>query len=278
MASEFVWDGEGILMHWSVPTATATIYFGCCAAYATAILPKRAATQAPRRDWLGAAHNLALVLFSAWICCNSTALLAAQVSRDGLQHFLCAPVTTPNVSRPPPLAGPLHYWCYLYYASKYYELVDTLLLVLRRKRVILLHALHHGFMPLVMCLLFDGGVSVSLVALSVVNSFVHIVMYAYFLASSLGHKLPNAMRKQITLLQIFQFSVGVIGGTYYWWHYFQNLRITRSWPPFAYDVGCAGGDATTVLIGYISNIALLFMFVQFYRSAYTGLQKHPKKE
>ena len=41
-------------------------------------------------------------------------------------------------ARPLPLA--LTRWCYVFYASKYYELVDTLLLVLRRKRVILLHA------------------------------------------------------------------------------------------------------------------------------------------
>ena len=41
--------------------------------------------------------------------------------------------------------------------TRYYELVDTLLIVLRRKRVILLHGFHHASMPLVMWLCFEFG-------------------------------------------------------------------------------------------------------------------------
>ena len=41
--------------------------------------------------------------------------------------------------------------------TRYYELVDTLLIVLRRKRVILLHAFHHASMPIVMWLCFEFG-------------------------------------------------------------------------------------------------------------------------
>ena len=51
-----------------------------------------------------------------------------------------------------------------------------------------------------MCCL--AGVTVSLVGLAVVNSFVHIVMYAYFLTTALGQKPPDSMRKQITRLQV----------------------------------------------------------------------------
>ena len=111
--------------------------------------------------------------------------------------------------------------------SKYYEMVDTLLLILRQKPVITLHALHHAFIPLTMCLLFDGRVSFSLVALAVVNSFVHVVMYAYYLASALRMTPPVWWKKSITRLQIFQFTIGVIGGTYYWLVYVKELRIVR---------------------------------------------------
>ena len=111
-----------------------------------------------------------------------------------------------------------------------------------------------------MCLLFDGRVSFSLVALAVVNSFVHVVMYSYYLASALRLRPPIWWKKQITRLQITQFSVGVIGGTYYY--------------ALDHAYGCAGGEPWTVLIGYVTNAALLFMFVQFYRAEY----RHRKRE
>ena len=38
----------------------------------------------------------------------------------------------------------MYFWCYIFYLSKYYELVDTALLMLRGKRVIALHAIHHA--------------------------------------------------------------------------------------------------------------------------------------
>eukprot|EP00966_Prymnesium_polylepis_P332911 7388387-Prymnesium_polylepis.1 len=241
MADAFVWDGRGALMHWSRPAAAALLYFICCAVHNATLTSSTSTARLPRLvDRVGVMHNLVLTLFSVVVFCNSTALFVAELRRAGLRAFLCAPVEVPGVSMPAPLGGALHYWCYIYYVSKYYELVDTLLLMLRRKRIIALHALHHGLIPLVMCVLFDGRVSVSLVSLSVVNSFVHIVMYAYFLTTALGRKPPDAMRKQITRLQIVQFSTGVFGGGYYWCCYFDGLRPIREWPFVTYAVGwCA---------------------------------------
>lgn len=160
-AALFEWDGGGVFMRWEVPLGTALLYAACCVAHNRS-LPRPPSAAPPHRipawvDALATLHNAVLVLFSVWIFWNATTLFLGCVLRDGIAQFLCPPVQVPNVSKPPPLSGALHYWCYVYYLSKYYELLDTLLLVLRRKRIILLHALHHGLMPLVMYLLFEGG-------------------------------------------------------------------------------------------------------------------------
>ena len=97
--------------------------------------------------------------------------------------------------------------------------------MLRLKRIIFLHAVHHAFIPLVMVLLFDGRVSVSLVGLTCLNSLVHVVMYAYFLLSALHLQPTIGWKRQITRLQIVQFSMGVVGGTYYWLLYFQRPKL-----------------------------------------------------
>ena len=42
--------------------------------------------------------------------------------------------------------GPLGYFTYMFYLSKYYELIDTVILALRKKPTIPLHVYHHAIM------------------------------------------------------------------------------------------------------------------------------------
>ena len=169
MDDGFVWSRSLPLSHPAIPAITALAYLLACAAHNSWRLPSRAARSAEREQpaalsaagatWLdGAAvvHNALLVGFSALVCVCSSRHFARVLSEHGLHSFLCPPPLGHPCSGAP-LRGPLFWWCYVFYASKYYELVDTLLLVLRRKRVILLHAFHHASMPLVMWLCFEFG-------------------------------------------------------------------------------------------------------------------------
>ena len=190
LGGDFVWDGDGLLMDWSRPAAAAAIYLFACIASNSA-RPRGQRPPAPPSalpayiERYALAHNAVLVAFSALVCVCTSAHFAAEVSRVGLRSILCPP---PQQLQP--LAGPLHYWCYIFYLSKYYEMADTAILIARRKRIIPLHALHHAFIPLTMCILFDGGNSIALIGLGVVNSLVHVVMYSYYLCSDLGLKPP----------------------------------------------------------------------------------------
>ena len=281
LGHDFVWDGDGMLMHWSRPAGAAAVYLAACAysnrarrghsASATAIKSTPSAPAPAIVAVFAIIHNAALVCFSAFVWVRAGGHFAVELSRVGLRDILCPP-PLPTKLPPPPLSGCLHFWCYVFYLSKYYEMVDTLVLIARRKRVILLHALHHAFIPLTMCILFEGRNAVSLIGLGCINSFVHVVMYGYYLSSDLGYAPSLAWKRNITRLQIAQFSTGVAGGTYYWTRYFDGLHVTQWWPRpgLEYTEGCAGGEPTTVLIGFLSNLGLLGMFVSFYVRTYYG--------
>ena len=205
----FVWDGNGPLMHWPRPAAVAAIYLALCVIHNRARAtsskdPSNKHSSAPVLSAVGVAHNALLVAFSALVSVATSTHLVPIVQQHGLRHFLCPPMPATPIVSVPTLSGPMYFWCYIFYLSKYYELVDTALLMLRGKRVIALHAIHHAFIPLTMCILFDGGVSVSLVSLSIVNGFVHFVMYGYFLAVDLGFAPPLWWKRSITQLQILQ--------------------------------------------------------------------------
>jgi hypothetical protein len=154
---------------------------------------RRPLASAPTLNALAALHNGLLALFSAVACAAGTYHLAILLQSSGLHTFLCPPLPPASLNGParadgrvsPPLAGPLHGWCYIFYLSKYWELLDTVLLISRGKRVTFLHAFHHAMLPPLMAALFKGRVSVSLVGLTVINAFVHLIMYSYFALAAL---------------------------------------------------------------------------------------------
>jgi hypothetical protein len=272
VGATFRWLGTGYLQQWPFPAVVAALYLVSCFAHNAGRQSRdKPPASTPIIDRIAVVHNVLLTAFSALVCAASSAHLAPVLRESGLRGFLCPPMPADAAlasAAIPTLEGPLFFWCYVFYLSKYYELVDTALLMARGKRVIALHALHHAFIPLTMCLLFEGGVAVSLVGLAVVNSFVHVVMYAYYLAVELGYTPPLWWKRSITRLQILQFSVGVAGGTYYWAVSMGDARLSTAWPFVLYTERCMGGRPSIVLVGYVMNLMLLCLFVRFYVQAY----------
>ena len=281
--ADFSWDDEALpASHWSRPAVVAVIYLIACGLHnqrlrmkQTAGVPTKGAS--PLLFLASVTHNANLVVFSSVTFFLAGYHFLDLVSSTGLRTFLCPPVPTMRIGNPslppPPLSGKLQFWSYIFYLSKYYELLDTVLLMLHGKRIILLHAFHHAFIPLVMVVLFQGRVAVSLTGLTVLNSLVHVVMYSYFLAVALGRHPSAAWKQQVTRLQILQFSAGVVGGTWYYWLYFRDVSLT--WRGLKYVEGCAGGAPSTVLVGYLMNCTLLGLFLRFYRDAYLRGSRPP---
>jgi len=259
------------LAHWSRPAATAVVYLLACVAHNARLRGgKSRAPPSALLDAVTAVHNAALCVFSAGIFVIAAYHFARLLGEAGLRDVLCPPVPAgPRL----PLAGSLHFWAYVFYLSKYYELVDTVLLIARGKRIIPLHAIHHAFIPLVVDLCFVGRASVSLYGLVVWNSFVHVVMYAYFGLQALRYEPPLWWKRAITQLQISQFLGGVVGASYYYYHHLRPpfaLRPPPAWPPLSFTAGCDGGDEAVVLLGFLMNGLLLYLFLSFYLRTYHG--------
>ncbi|XP_026229368.1 elongation of very long chain fatty acids protein 1a [Anabas testudineus] len=101
---------------------------------------------------------------------------------------------------------------WLFYFSKYIELLDTVFFVLRKKQsqITFLHVFHHSFMPWTwwwgITLTPAGGMG-SFHAM--VNATVHVIMYFYYGLSAAGPRFQKYLwwKKYMTGIQLLQFIV-----------------------------------------------------------------------
>jgi hypothetical protein len=96
---------------------------------------------------------------------------------------------------------------YLFYISKYYEFIDTFLLYLNGKSPIFLQKYHHIGAVICWHLCYVYKVDAIWIS-SFCNSFVHIIMYSYYLGCLLKINQVLFIKKYITSLQISQLLCG----------------------------------------------------------------------
>mmetsp|Transcript_32557 Transcript_32557/g.44689 ORF Transcript_32557/g.44689 Transcript_32557/m.44689 type:complete len:202 (+) Transcript_32557:246-851(+) len=105
--------------------------------------------------------------------------------------------------------GPMGFCVTLFIYSKFFELMDTVFLIIRKKDVILLHWYHH-----VTVLLFCWHSLETRGApgawFATMNYFVHSIMYTYFALAIYGWKPIFKLALFITLLQVIQMVIGLV--------------------------------------------------------------------
>ncbi|CAO1434987.1 unnamed protein product [Diamesa serratosioi] len=196
-------------------------------------------------------YNLFQTLFSTWIFYE---YLQSGWLRD--YSFRCQPVDyTPKGLR-------MAETCWWYYVSKFTEFFDTLFFLLRKKNqhVSTLHVIHHGCMPFSVWMgmkFAPGGHSTFFAML---NAFVHIVMYFYYMIAALGPKYQKYIwwKKYLTAFQMLQF-VAIFT------HQFQLIFSNK----------CNYPKSFMVWIG-LHGVMFLFLFSDFYKQSYNKKQKRLK--
>lgn len=100
-------------------------------------------------------------------------------------------------------------WCTIFYVSKYYEFIDTFVLIAKGKKPSFLQLYHHAGIVLTM---WGGVVSQSswLLIVVLLNSGIHTLMYSYFLIKTIDPERKIAGAKYLTQAQIVQFFVGIL--------------------------------------------------------------------
>jgi hypothetical protein len=93
---------------------------------------------------------------------------------------------------------------FYFYVSKYYEFIDTFLICLKGKKPILLQKYHHIGAVICWHLMYYYKVDIIWSA-SFLNSFVHTIMYTYYLGTILKISQLKFIKKYITTLQLCQF-------------------------------------------------------------------------
>ncbi|KAJ8977211.1 hypothetical protein NQ317_015386 [Molorchus minor] len=179
-------------------------------------------------------YNLAQTLFSAWIFYEY--LMSGWW---GSYSFRCQPVDYSNS----PMALRMARTCWWYYFSKFTEKKNS--------HVSTLHVIHHGCMPFSvwMGLKFAPGGHSTFFAL--LNTFVHIVMYFYYMVAAMGPQYQKYIwwKKYLTKFQMAQF-VAIFA------HQFQLLFTECNYPK-GFMIWIA-----------LHGVLFLFLFSGFYKVQY----------
>jgi hypothetical protein len=169
-------------------------------------------------------HNTILTLFSGYICYNVGSIVISNPFIIAQNYYL-------NIPR----MDILIFWFYL---SKYYEYFDTFILYAKGRKPISLQTFHH--IGAVWAWYFSYYYKVDAVIWATLfNSFVHTIMYSYYLLTSFKINL-GFVKRNITTLQVVQLVSGTIFSTI---AYYPPVET-----PFNYAIICGSNVYVCVVI------------------------------
>eukprot|EP00158_Paraphelidium_tribonemae_P009541 Partr_v1_DN28895_c1_g1_i1_m34397 putative fatty acid elongase len=227
-------------------------------------------------------HNIVLSAGSAVLLALIVENLAPRVVRHGLMWGICHRDAYEEDHR-------LEFFYYINYLLKYYELIDTCLLILKGKRLEFLHWYHHAATLFLCYTQLVGRTSISWVPIGL-NLIVHVIMYYYYARTAISSS-PVWWKKHLTTMQIVQFVIDLviiafgfaIGLNYLhpetmkaWGIRFENpswdflgrgvdpkSKLDYSKPAYCY------GTISAASIGFGILASYLLLFIQFFIATYT---------
>jgi len=214
--------------------------------------------------WFFFIHNAILTVVSAALLYGFAYNLIPMIKKHGIIYAMC------NIGSYTQQMETLYYINYL---IKWWELIDTLFLVLKRKKLEFLHVYHHSFTMVLCYVELFGRVSVSWVVITI-NLAVHVIMYYYYARTSIIKKRVW-WKKYLTTMQIVQFIIDII----IIYSILIANNIYKIAPNFFFALPCAGSDFSHIF-GCLIVTSYLFLFIDFFKKTYKSktVKKASSKE
>ena len=150
--------------------------------------------------------NVFLAIFSILGVYHVTLPISKEIREVGLQNYICQ-ADIPETVRWEIKTNAFAFYMFVFVLSKGAELIDTVLLILKQRKLDFLHTWHH-FSVLIYCThagawthhLGSGTI------FGAMNLLVHAIMYTYYALRT--YRIPVPFPWLITLLQIAQMFAG----------------------------------------------------------------------
>ena len=148
-------------------------------------------------------HNAILTIFSAICAYNSVGIIINHIVTHGFYDTYCNNINSTFWS------DGFGSWAIVFYVSKYYEFVDTWILIFKGKEASFLQVYHHTGIAYIMWCAVLSQSSWLLFVVSL-NSIIHTLMYTYFCIKSISPTTEISIAKYLTMAQIGQFFTGIL--------------------------------------------------------------------
>eukprot|EP01116_Phalansterium_solitarium_P010702 TRINITY_DN2582_c0_g1_i1.p1 TRINITY_DN2582_c0_g1~~TRINITY_DN2582_c0_g1_i1.p1 ORF type:complete len:262 (+),score=94.36 TRINITY_DN2582_c0_g1_i1:183-968(+) len=196
-----------------------------------------------------ALHNFVLCALSAVMAAGMGWAILRVYMQHGAERAYCG--LTAEAAETDSGVSAVWFWLNVFWISKWYELLDTVFIVVSGKRPIFLHVWHHAWVLVVPWYALKVDLFFAWITMFN-NSAVHIWMYYYYAIRSLGRDVW--WRKYITQVQIVQFAIDALTSL-----------------PFVYyklaGVPC-GGNWEAWLLGNFVGGSFFLLFIKFYIDSY----------
>jgi hypothetical protein len=121
-------------------------------------------------------HSLILAVYSGWTCYYSWGIVVPYMKTHGFWASMC------DVDNQLWDGSNLGWWITHFYISKYYEFIDTWIVLLKNRKPMFLQVYHHaGIVILMWAFVVTKATGGGLVLLCL-NSGIHTIMYTYYVA------------------------------------------------------------------------------------------------